>query len=376
MSEKPELPRTALFDNHRAAGAKIVEFGGWEMPVRYTSILAEHRKVREAAGVFDLSHMGRIYVRGPEALAFVNRVATNDASSLAVGQVQYTLLCNEQGGVVDDILVSRLGEAELLLVVNASNRGKVLDWFDKRLAAELAGLRAGIEIEDRTRETVMIGVQGPEAAAVVQPLVELPLNQLKYYRAGPALCDGAEVLVSRTGYTGEDGFELILPVEAGIRVWERLASQAEAGGIALAGLGARDTLRMEAGMPLYGHEITEDVNPLEAGLGRFVRLDKGEFVGRAALEKVAEAGPARRLIGMELPDRAIARQGSPLKVEDREVGFVTSGSYSPTLDRSIAMALVGSEAAEAGSALSVLVRNSLHAVLVVEIPFFRRRKKK
>ena len=207
-------------------------------------------------------------------------MATNDASSLAVGQVQYALLCNDQGGVLDDILVSRLGEAEFLLVVNASNRLKVLDWFDERLAAELAGLKDGLRIEDRTLETVMIGVQGPEAASVVQPLVDLPLDQLKYYRSGPAHCEGADALVSRTGYTGEDGFELILPMEAGVRVWEKLAAQAEAGGIALAGLGARDTLRLEAGMPLYGHELDEDVNPLEAGLGRFVRLDKGEFVGR------------------------------------------------------------------------------------------------
>ncbi|MHB0869830.1 MAG: glycine cleavage system aminomethyltransferase GcvT [Chloroflexota bacterium] len=404
MSEENGLRRTALYDLHRAAGAKMVGFGGWDMPVQYAGIIAEHKKVREAAGIFDLSHMGRVYLKGPGATHFLQALATNDVEKLAIGQVQYSMICNREGGVRDDILVYRLGargpgggaqgpalrtwagetpalpggtgDGDYLLVVNASNRLKVLGWMDEILG-ELRGRGGPVEvtIEDRTLETVMIGVQGPSSAALLQPLADLPLEGLRYYHGTPGRVMGAEGYLSRTGYTGEDGYEVILPEEAGRRLWQRLAEVASGGAVALAGLGARDTLRLEAGMPLYGHELGEGINPFEAGLGRYVKLEQPELVGREALLKVAESGPARRLVGLEVTDRAIARQGTPVVAGGSEVGQVTSGSYSPTLDRSIAMALVKPEVATDRPPLGVSVRGAVHPAQVVDLPFYHRRRK-
>lgn len=383
MSES-ELKRTPLYDLHVAAGAKMVEFGGWMMPVQYSGIIAEHKKVREAVGVFDLSHMGRVYVGGRDAERFVQMLATNDASKLAVGQVQYSLICNLDGGIRDDILVYRLGDGEYLLVVNASNRTKVLGWMDELLGgvgpAEGAQVgaplqKAGVAITDRTLETVMVGIQGPASASILQPLTDLPLESLRYYRGAPGKVMGAEGYLSRTGYTGEDGFEVILPIEAGRRLWQRLEKDAAAAGGGLAGLGARDTLRLEAGMPLYGHELGEGTNPFEAGLDRYVELGKPELVGRDALRRVAAAGPARRLVGLEVTDRAIARQGTPVMAGGAEAGAVTSGSFSPTLDRSIAMALVAAGVAATRPSLEVSVRGASHPAVVVELPFYKRKRK-
>lgn len=376
MSEEGELRRTPLYDLHLEAGAKMVEFGGWLMPVQYAGIIAEHREVRETAGIFDLSHMGRLFVRGIDAVPFLQALATNDVTRLALGQVQYSLICNRQGGVQDDILVYRVGEAEYLLVVNASNRLKVLGWMDEVKAGlrERAG-SADVSIQDRTLETVMIGVQGPSSVALLQPLTDLPLEGLRYYHVAPGRVMSAEGLVSRTGYTGEDGFEVILPAEAGLRLWQQLARVAATDAAALAGLGARDTLRLEAGMPLYGHELEETINPFEAGLERFVHLEKPELVGREALLEVAASGPRRRLVGLEVLDRAIARQGTPLMVGGEEVGAVTSGSYSPTLDLSIAMALIGSEVAGTRPPVEVVIRDTAHPARIVDLPFYRRRRK-
>lgn len=306
-----ELKRTPLHDLHLAAGARMVEFGGWTMPVQYAGIIAEHLKVREAAGAFDLSHMGRVYVSGRGAGAILQVLTTNDVLALDVGRAQYSLICNRDGGVRDDVLVTRLGEQDYLLVVNAANREKVLAWMDEVAAAD--GGAGDFSVADRTFETVMVGVQGPRSAALLRPLTGFDLEGLAYYHAAETTVGGAPAVVSRTGYTGEDGFEVILEAPAGLELWRSLEALASSGELALAGLGARDTLRLEAGMPLYGHELDESTNPLEAGLKRFVRLEKPDFVGREALAEVAETGPRRRLVGLEVPDRAIARQGMPVQ---------------------------------------------------------------
>ncbi|MGE5618535.1 MAG: glycine cleavage system aminomethyltransferase GcvT [Sphingomonadaceae bacterium] len=401
MSEDGGLMRTPLYDLHRAAGARMVGFGGWEMPVQYSGIVAEHRMVRESAGAFDLSHMGRVHVKGPDATRFLQTVTSNDVEKLAVGQVQYSLICNRQGGVRDDILVYRLGgesaaltpvnvpsgtftpserergDEGYLLVVNASNRVKVLGWMGELLdELRTRGGPADVAIEDRTLETVMIGVQGPSSMEVLQPLSYLPLGQLRYYHGAQGRVVGVEGYVSRTGYTGEDGFEVILPVEAGRRLWQKLSEAASSGAVALAGLGARDTLRLEAGMPLYGHELGEDVNPFEAGLGRYVKLEKAELVGRERLLELERSGPRRVLVGLEVTDRAIARQGTPVVVGGTQVGAVTSGSYSPTLERSIAMAFVEPEVALSRPPVEVSVRGTAHPARLVDLPFYSRKRKK
>ncbi|MDA8218874.1 MAG: glycine cleavage system aminomethyltransferase GcvT [Dehalococcoidales bacterium] len=366
--------RTPLYGLHVAAKAKMIDFAGWQMPVQYTSIIEEHQKVRQAAGIFDISHMGRIYVSGKGAASLLQLALTNDVLSLAVGQSHYSLLCNPQGGIKDDVLVYRLAESEYLLVTNASNREKVLAWLgalkDERVRHNGFG---ETRWADRTLETAMIAVQGPASPEVLQPLTNANLAGLKYYRSEEGSFGAETGLISRTGYTGEDGFEVILPAEAGIRLWEQLAAEARAGKAALAGLGARDTLRLEAGLPLYGHELDESVNPYEVGLGRFVRPDKGAFVGRDALQRVAEAGPRRRLTGLTIPDGAIARQGTPVQLDGRVVGSVTSGNRSPSLRRSIAMALVETEVAER-TGLSLVVRDKAHPAEVTALPFYRRPK--
>lgn len=377
MNEQSKSLRTPLYEQHLEAGAKIIEFGGWLMPVQYTGIVAEHRKVREGAAIFDLSHMGRVHVAGPGAARFLQFLTTNDLSKLAVGQVQYSLLCNRLGGVRDDILVYRLADSEYLLVVNASNRTKVLAWMDEiRTSSFKDADVSDFLIDDRTLGTVMIGIQGPQSERVLCTLTDTALQQLRYYHVSSANVAGEEGLVSRTGYTGEDGFEVILPVEAGIRLWRELSKRVATGEVALAGLGARDTLRMEAGMPLYGHELDETIDPLEAGLSRFVRIDKGDFIGRDTLLLVAKDGPKRRLVGLEIPDRAIARHGTQVLAEASRVGQVTSGSFSPTLERSVAMALIDADKADGHLPLEVVVRGTTHLANIVSLPFYRRSRKK
>jgi aminomethyltransferase len=376
MNDKKNGKRTALYELHVAAGAKMIDFGGWEMPVQYEGIISEHNSVRESAGAFDVSHMGRLSVSGGNAEAFLQYVATNDVARLEIGQAQYSLLCNREGGVKDDVLIYRLADERFLVVVNASNREAVLSWFDevRKELAQKRGRPLDLGVDDRTLETVMIGVQGPGAMELLQPLTAVSLEQLKYYRAQSGEVAGGEALVSRTGYTGEDGFEVILEAEAGRQLWERLSDQRASGTLALAGLGARDTLRLEAGMPLYGHELTEQINPIEVGLSRVVRLDKGDFVGREALAAVAADGPARRLVGLVVEDGAMARQGTAVEVDGAQVGEVTSGSFSPTLGASIAMALVESSV-PADAPLQVVVRGQPHPCRVADLPFFHRRRR-
>jgi len=374
MATGQALLQTALHGRHVAASARMVEFGGWEMPIQYQSILAEHQAVRTSVGVFDLSHMGRLYFRGPGAHDMVQWLATNDVTRLEPGRAQYSLCCGEDGGILDDVVVYNLGK-EVLVVVNASNRLKLLDWIAKQQRGAAADRRAAVH--DATAETVMIGFQGPDAEESLQRLVAAPLEGLRYYAATiTRVADMADALVARTGYTGEDGFEIIAPAAAGPGLWDALLGERAGVRPEACGLGARDTLRLEAGMALYGHEIDETTNPYEAGLGRVVKLEKGEFVSRRALESIAAQGVERRLVGFELLDGGVPRQDYPILAGDRKVGRVSSGNVSPTLGRPIGMGYVPAESAEPGQRLAVEIRGRPVPAQVVALPFYQHRTRR
>jgi aminomethyltransferase len=351
----------------------MVDFGGWDMPIQYKGIRAEHLAVRSGVGVFDLSHMGRLYVRGSDALRLVQWLTTNDAGRLANGRAQYSLICGERGQILDDIIVYNLG-AELLLVVNASNRLKILGWIDEQRKGPLAGLEA--TIHDATFETAMIGFQGPESERLFQEIVDVPLDALRYYASLRGTVAGKPALIARTGYTGEDGFEVIISADDGPATWDTLLE--ERGGVqpVAAALGARDTLRLEAGMPLYGHEIDEDANPFEAGLGRVVKLAKGAFAGSTALTEISERGVQRRLVAFELTAGGVPRQGYPVLDGASAVGQVTSGNVSPSLGTPIGMAYVPARLAEPGSEIAVEIRGKAVPARVTTLPFYAHKTKK
>jgi aminomethyltransferase len=358
--------QTALHEWHRSHGGRMVEFGGWSMPVQYTSIIDEHRAVRERVGLFDISHMGRILFSGPDVVPWLERVTTNHVAKLAPGQIQYSLMTDDSGGAIDDILVYRAPEDAYTIVCNASNRSNVLD----QLKSHKVGGNS-TQLLDWTMATTMIAVQGPRAEHVLQQLCDTPLASLGYYRAISANVVGAKCLLSRTGYTGENGFEISFAEEMARIIWEALLNAGRVDGIVPCGLGARDTLRFEAGMPLYGHELSPTINPYSAGLGWAVKLDKGEFIGRDALAGFRK-NPGRRRIGLTIEGKRIARQGTPVLAEGETVGVVTSGTYSPSLDRSLAMALVDPLAADPGAGLRVEIRGQIEPATVVPLPFYHR----
>ncbi|MFZ5648480.1 MAG: glycine cleavage system aminomethyltransferase GcvT [Bacillota bacterium] len=360
------LRKTPLYDVHAAAGAKIIEFGGWAMPVQYSDILEEHRAVRERAGLFDVSHMGEIEVRGPEAESFLQSLITNDVSVMEDGGIIYGLLCHEGGGVVDDILVYRLSSGNYMLVVNASNTQKDLEWIKGRV-------RGNVQIADKSGETALLALQGPGSVDVLKPLAGFDPDSIRYYRFVEGEVAGVRCLVSRTGYTGEDGFELCLSAGDAVRVWQALMESGRPRGIVPAGLGARDTLRFEASLPLYGHELSDSITPLEAGLGRFVKLEKGDFAGREALLKQSREGLTRRLEGLSMEDRGIPRAGYQVAIGGIPSGWVTSGTYSPTLDANLAMAYLPSGIKE-GDRVSVLIRGRECRARVVPLPFYKRKR--
>jgi aminomethyltransferase len=357
--------KTPLFDWHQSQGARIVGFGGWLMPVLYSSIVEEHQAVRQRVGLFDISHMGRLTFDGPDELAWLEHVTTNHVARLAANQIQYSLMANGGGGLIDDVLVYRTPYGHLM-VCNASNRGNVLAQLERHREGRTAIL------VDRTADTAMIAVQGPRAFETVQPLFSSLLEPVKYYHLmlGRVLGD-VDAVVSRTGYTGEDGFELIVGAAAATRVWEALIESGRAHGIVPCGLGARDTLRFEAAMPLYGHELNEVVNPYAVGLGWVVKLDKGPFVGRDALVE-AKAHPGQTRVGLRLEGKRIARQGAKVFRGEQVVGLVTSGTFAPTLGQTLAMALVEPDCAVVDMALQVDVRGHVEAARVVNLPFYRR----
>jgi aminomethyltransferase len=367
------LLQTALHGRHLAANARMVDFGGWDMPIQYRSILSEHAAVRSAVGVFDLSHMGRLYIRGAGARDLVQGLTTNDVTRLAPGRAQYSLFCADDGRILDDVIVYNL-DTELLVVVNASNRLKILAWIAERRAGPLTGLDA--DVHDATLETAMIGFQGPESARLLQEIVTMPLDDLRYYAAMTGTVAGRDALIARTGYTGEDGFEVIVSAADAPETWDTLL--AERGGVqpVACGLGARDTLRLEMGMALYGHEIDETVNPYEAGLGRVVRLGKGDFAGREALAAISKRGVDQKLVAFELTASGVPRQGYPVVAGGQTVGRVTSGNISPSLNKPIGMAYVPTALSEVGTELAIEVRNRQVPARIVALPFYEHRTRR
>ncbi len=355
--------RTPLYDWHVSHGARMVEFGGWDMPVQYTSIVEEHVAVRTQAGLFDISHMARLSFGGPDALDWIQQVYTNNAATMKDMQARYGLVCNPQGGVKDDVLVYRwpYGWA---MVVNASNREKIVGWLNEHKGSRNAALM------DQTTSTCMVAVQGPHAVAMCQGMFAADPSQLSYYFAMPTQYRGKGCVVSRTGYTGEDGLEIMASAAQAIELWEDLVAR----GAKPCGLGARDTLRLEAAMPLYGHELTEEIDPFQAGLAWAVKLDKGDFVGREGLIRRREDPMLRRRVGLEIEGKRPAREGSKVFQAGREIGSVTSGTVTPTLNRAIAMAYVDPACTEAGKQCEVDIRGKPAAARVVSLPFYRRPK--
>jgi len=367
-----DLRRTPLDAVHRALGARMVAFAGYDMPIRYTSELEEHRTVRSAVGLFDLSHMGEIALAGPDALAFARVALVSDPGTLEPGQAQYSMLCAPDGGVIDDVIVYRT-DPDYLVVCNAANRDAVVS----HLAALLTGAELDVGAEDRSDRTALIAPQGPRAAELLAGLTDVDLDTIGTYRSALGQVADVPCLVARTGYTGEDGFELFCAAQDAQRLWEAIFHAGDRFGLLPCGLASRDTLRLEAGMPLYGNELGRDVNPYEANLGRVVKLDKGDFVGRAALADIQRQGPRRRLVGLVMQDEGIARHGYPV-VEaagagpPTDIGAVTSGSFSPTLGQRIAMALIRSDAAEIGRRVAVMIRDRPCGAEQVKLPFYRR----
>jgi aminomethyltransferase len=359
------LKKTALHAAHRRAGAKMVEFAGWEMPVQYSGVIHEHLAVRSRAGLFDVSHMGEIEVRGAGALEFCQRVSANDVARMKVSQAQYNLLLHENGGIVDDVIFYRLGSDRFLVCVNASNSEKDFSWMCQQA-------RAGVEVTNESERYAQLALQGPLAEKILQPLTALALNELKGFHFQFAEVASLRCLVSRTGYTGEPGFELYCDVDVAHPLWTALLDAGAADGLVPAGLGARDTLRLEMGYPLYGHELDDTTTPLEAGLDWVVKFSKPDFMGRDSLARQKAEGVPRRLVALELVEPGIARSGYALYRQDRVVGRVTSGTRSPTLGKSIALGYLSREAAESSDDIDVEIRGRKARAKIVTVPFVRR----
>jgi len=369
----PALRYSPLHAVHEALGAAFTDFAGWQMPVRYSSDLAEHHAVRTAAGIFDISHMAEIAVDGADAAAFLDAALAGRLSAMAVGKAKYSLILNEQGGIVDDLIVYRMADTSFLVVANASNRFAVVDALHER-AAGIGGPAFAVELDDRTEQIALIAAQGPASEAVLAATAGLAiagLADLKYYAWGSGSFGGSDLMVARTGYTGEDGFELYAPVEHAAALWAALTAAGEPLGLVPCGLAARDTLRLEAGMPLYGHELGASILPVQAGLGRVVVTDKPAFVGRDAIIAGPPAG-APVLVGLAAEGRRAARAEYAVFDGDRLVGEVTSGALSPTLGHPIAMAFVDPAVAEPGTVLDLDVRGTRIPATVVPLPFYKK----
>jgi aminomethyltransferase len=391
-----DLKKTPLNEAHRELGGKMVDFGGWDMPVQYTAgVIEEHLRTRTAAGLFDVSHMGEIWVEGIDAIDFVNRLTTNDVTKLVDGQAHYSAFTNEKGGVVDDLLVYRFAEDKLLLVVNAGTTEKDWAWITSHLSGENPSGSEGVltaesdsttgntlptgrvSARNASKEFCQIAVQGPKAIGILQQLTETNLDGIKYYWFTTGRVDGVEAIISRTGYTGEDGFEVYANPKFAVQLWNKLletGSYGNADGILPAGLAARNTLRLESAMSLYGHELDDDITPLEAGLGWITKLQKGDFIGRDLLAALKENGLTRKLVGFEMADRGIARDGFDIYINDEKVGYVTSGSPAPFLKKNIGLAFLPVEFANIGQEIKIDVRGKHLAAEVVATPFYRRQK--
>ncbi|MFA6075333.1 MAG: glycine cleavage system aminomethyltransferase GcvT [Negativicutes bacterium] len=359
--------RTSLYEQHIAAGGKMVEYAGWELPVQYAGLAVEHEAVRTTAGIFDVSHMGEALVFGPESEEFLNYLLTNAVDKLEDNKVLYSLMCYPDGGVVDDLLVYRFVEREYFLVINAANIAKDLAWMTEQATG------FAVQIVDVSSETSEIALQGPDAERLLQQWTKFDLNELKFFECAREVeIVGCKCLISRTGYTGEDGFEIYTANDYVAQIWQALI----AAGAQPCGLGCRDTLRFEAGLPLYGYEISANISPLEAGLGMFVRLEKPDFVGKQALLAAKEQGLARKTVGFELLDKGIPRHGYEVQIEGKTIGTVTTGYLSPTLKKSIGLALIDSDYAKPDGEFAVLMRGKLLRAKIISRQFIKKNYKK
>ena len=363
------LKRTPLYHEHVAAGARMVPFGGWEMPVQYTGIVEEHRTTRGAVGLFDVSHMGEFEVEGPGALAALQHLSTNDVASLQVGHIQYSVLCYDTGTLVDDLTVYRVGDERYMITVNAGNIDK--DWAHVTKSTEHV---ENARWRNASEGTGLIAVQGPKAEALVGRLADHDVTTIGYYRFARGSVGGVPALISRTGYTGEDGFELYAAADRTRQLWKALLDAGRADGVAPIGLGARDTLRLEMKYALYGNDIDETTTPLEADLGWIVKVDKGDFFGRDVLQREKSEGPRRKLVGFEMIDRGIGRHGYPVIDGGEEIGVVTSGTHSPTLKKAIGLAYLPLDKSASGTEFMVLIRGKETRARVVPTPFYKRAK--
>ncbi|NMB96364.1 MAG: glycine cleavage system aminomethyltransferase GcvT [Clostridiaceae bacterium] len=361
------MKKTPLYEKHIELGGKIVEFSGWSLPVQYKSILEEHEKVRNCAGLFDVSHMGEILVEGTNAEEFLQHLLTNDIAGMKEGKVRYSPVCYPDGGTVDDILVYKFSSSRYLLVVNASNTEKDYLWM-------LDNSTGNVSIKKVSENYALLALQGPKAIAILKKLTTYPLENMKPFSFEEKVdISGIKALVSRTGYTGEDGFEIYVVPEHAVTLWNRLLEAGEEEKLVPAGLGARDTLRLEAGMPLYGHEISKEITPVEAALSKFVKFEKKDFIGKKALLSKANSPSRRTLIGFEMIERGIPRNNYEVASGDRKIGFVTSGSFSPTLKKNIGMALVSNEYANIGNEIDIVIRNKAAKAKIIQLPFYTRK---
>jgi len=361
------MNRTPLFEKHRRAGGKLVEFAGWEMPIQYGGVIEEYQTVRTAVGLFDVSHMGRVAVAGRDSLAFLQQVTTNNVAKLAVGDAHYSMVCNPAGGIKDDIFVYRLGDARFLLCVNASNRDKIVSWLFQKAP------QGDVRLSDESDELAQIALQGPRSTEVLRAISPHAAETLK-----PRQCMQTDVgdmlgIVSRTGYTGEVGYELYLPSHKAATVWETLINAGEEAGIKPCGLGARDILRLEVGYLLYGNDIDEQTTPLEAGATFAVDFTKGEFIGRAPLLEQKEKGPAKHLAAFELLQKGVPRHGMKIVADGQEIGMVTSGNLSPFLQKGIGLGYVPTKFSAPGTQFQIDIRGRLHQAVVVKLPFYKRK---
>ncbi|WP_018392132.1 glycine cleavage system aminomethyltransferase GcvT [Bacillus sp. 37MA] len=369
MSQETELKRTPIFDTYKKNGAKVIDFGGWALPVQFTGIIEEHEAVRTKAGLFDVSHMGEVLVEGKDAERYLNHLVTNDVTKLQINHAQYTAMCDPDGGTVDDLLIYKLENETYLLVINAANIEKDFEWMKQHV-------KGSVKLENRSSDIALIAIQGPKAEGILQTVTDVHLSEIGFFHfAQNVRVNGVEnVLVSRTGYTGEDGFELYLKASDAEKLWESLLEAGKAEGLKRCGLGARDTLRLEARLALYGQELTRDISPLEAGIGFAVKTKKeSDFIGKSALIKQKEDGLTRKIVGIEVTGRGIPRHGYKVFSEtEEEIGFMTSGTHSPTLKKNLGLALIKSEHTKEGTPLKVEIRHKKVDAHVVKTPFYKR----
>lgn len=365
------MKKTPLHEVHKSLGGRMIDFGGWSLPVQYTGIVEEHLNVREKAGLFDVSHMGELIVEGPGAQEYIQKMITNDISGLKQGQIAYSPMCYENGGVVDDLLVYKTGDANFLIIVNASNTDKDYKWMQENLSGN-------VNLQNLSDKYAQLALQGPLSEVILQRLTDCPLSEIKFYNFKDKVnISGIEAIVSRTGYTGEDGFEVYIDPSHAEKMWYLVMQAGEDKGLVPAGLGARDTLRFEAALPLYGHEISADITPFEAGLNKFVKLDKPmEFIGKNALKEQKEKGVERKLIGFQMVDRGLPRGGYEAFANSQKIGFVTTGGFSPSLKTNIGLALVSSDYLKTGTEIEINIRGKAVKAEIVKKPFYSKKYKK